>query len=83
MEVGHSGVEAQEFLSAFPPFEPLLLSFLSSCGSVFLLNDIVSSGRGDHLLVVNVSQARDLPNRGTVASELIGMNNVWNVIFNQ
>ena len=55
MEVSDPGVETQEFLSAFPPLEPLLLSFLSSCGSVGLLNDVVAVCCGDHLLVVDVS----------------------------
>ena len=83
MEVGDPGVQAQELLSAFPPPESLLLSFLSPCGSMFLLNDVVAAGRGDDVLVVNISQARDLPDRGSVAAELIRMNDVWDIIFNQ
>ena len=81
MEVGHSGVQAQEFLSAFPPLEPLLTSLLSSCGAMFLLNNVVAAGRGDHLLVVDVSQARDLSDRGSITPELIGVNDLWNVCF--
>ncbi len=83
VKVGHSGVQTQEFLSAFPSFESLLRSLLSSCGSVFLLNDIVTACRGDHLLVVDVDQARDLSNRGSVAAELVGMDDVWNIVFTQ
>lgn len=39
MEIGHSGVEAQEFLNAFPSSESLLLSLLSSCGGVLVRTD--------------------------------------------
>ena len=49
---------------------------------MFLFNDIVAAGRGDHLLVVDVSQARDLPDRGSVATELVGINDLWDVMFN-
>jgi hypothetical protein len=83
MKVGDPGVETREFLSAFPPLEPLLLSFLSSCGSVFLLNDVVTPGRGDHLLVVDIDQARHLSDRGPVAPQLIGVNDLWDIEFPQ
>jgi len=36
-----------------------------------------------HLPVVDVSQARDLPDRGPVAAELIGMDDVWDIVFSQ
>jgi hypothetical protein len=45
VKVRHSGVQIQEFLSAFPPFESLLRSLLSSYGSVFLLNDVIEACR--------------------------------------
>jgi hypothetical protein len=50
---------------------------------VFLLNDVVPPGCGDHLLVVDVDQARDLSNRGSVAAELIGMDDLWDIVFSQ
>ena len=50
---------------------------------MFLFDDIVTAGLGDHFLVVDVGQARDLPNRRSVALELIGTNELWNVIFTQ
>ena len=50
---------------------------------MFLLNDIVAAGRGDHLLVVDVSQARDLPDRGSVAAQLISVNDFWGIVFTQ
>ena len=70
-------------MSAFSPSETLLTSLLSSCGSVFLLDDVVAAGRGNHLLMVDVDQARDLSNRGPVAAELIGMDDLWDIVFSQ
>jgi len=81
VEVGDPGMQAQECLGAFPPLEPLLLSFLSPCGSVFLQGGVGTAGGGDHLLVVNVGRARDLPNRGPGAPELIGMDDLWDIGF--
>jgi hypothetical protein len=43
VKVGDPGVQAQELLSAFLLFESLLLPFLSSCGSVFSLNDVIAA----------------------------------------
>ena len=83
VEIGGPGVQTQEVLSAFPSSEPLLTPLLSSCGAMFLLNNVVAAGRGDHLLVVDVSQARDLSDRGSITPELIGVNNLWDVIFTQ
>jgi len=83
VEVGHSGVQIQELLSAFPSPESLLGSLLSACRSVFLFDDVVTPGRGDHLLVVDVSQTRDLSDRGPVASELIVMDHLWDIIICQ
>jgi len=67
VEIGHPGVQAQEFLSAFSSFEPLLTSLSSPCRSVFLLNNVVPPGCGDHFLVINVGQTRDLPDRSSAA----------------
>ncbi len=83
MEVSNPGVEAQEFLSAFPPLESLLLSFLSSCRAMFLLNDVVTACCGDHLLVIDVSQTWDLPDRGSVTAKLISVNDLWDIVFPQ
>jgi len=83
MEAGDPGVQAQEFLSALPPLESLLLSFLTPCRTARLFNDVVAAGRGDDLLMVDVDQARDLPDRGSVTSELIRMNDLWDIIFSQ
>jgi len=83
VEVSDPGMEAQEGLGAFPSSEPLLTALLSSCGSMFLLNNVIAARRGDHLLVVNVSQARDLSDGCSVAPELVGMNDLWDSVFSQ
>ena len=83
VKVRDAGVQPQKFLSAFPPLEPLLTSLLSSCGVMFLLNNVVVAGRRDHLRVMDVSQARDLPDGCSVTSELVGVNDLWNVVFTQ
>jgi hypothetical protein len=53
VKVRDAGVQTQEFLSAFPPIKPMLTSLLSPSGSVFLLNNVIAPGRGDHLLVID------------------------------
>ena len=83
VEVGDPGVQTQELLSAFPLSEPLLNSLLSPCRSVFLLNNIVATCRGDHLLVVDVSQARDLPDRCSITPELVGVDDLRDIVFSQ
>ena len=83
VEVGHSGMQIQEFLSALPSPEPLLTSLLSPCGTVGLFDDVVTPGRGDDVLVVDVDQARYLSDRGPVVAQLIGVNDFWDIIFTQ
>jgi hypothetical protein len=83
VEVGHSGMQIQKLLSAFPLLESLLLSFLTPSRTVGLLNDVVAPGCGDHLLVVDVDQAWDLSYRGCVAAELIGVDDLWDIVFAQ
>jgi len=83
MEVSDSGVEVQEFLSAFSPSESLLTSFLSPCRTVRLFDDVIAACRGDHLLVVDVDQARDFSDCGSIAAELIGMDGLWDIILTQ
>ena len=46
-----------------------------------LLNHVIAARRGDHLLVIDVSQARNASDRGSIASQLIGTDRVWDVIF--
>ena len=50
---------------------------------MFVLKNGVGPGRGDPRLVVDVSQAWDLPDRGSVTPELIRRNAPWDVIFTQ
>ena len=83
VKVLDSGVQAEKRLRPFPPLESKLLSFLTSCGTMRLFDHVVTSGRGDDLLVVNFSQACDLSDRGPVACELVRANPVWDIIFTQ
>ena len=50
---------------------------------MFLQGNVVTARGGDHLLMVDVRQARELPNRGPIAPELISMNDLWNIVFSQ
>jgi hypothetical protein len=50
---------------------------------MFLLNNVVTAGHRDHLLVIYVDQARDLPDGCPVAAELIGMDDLWDIVFSQ
>jgi len=50
---------------------------------MFLQGHVVVPGRGNHLLVVDVSQARDFPDRSSVTPQLIGVNDLWNIVFTQ
>lgn len=46
-----------------------------------MFDQIVAARRGDDLLVVDVTHAPELQDGRPVASELIGVNNLWNVVF--
>ncbi len=83
VKVANPSVQVEEFLRSLLPLESLLLSFLTPCRPVRLLNDVVALGCGDHLLVVDVDQARDPSNRSSVAAELVGMDDLWDIIFTQ
>ena len=83
VEILDPGVQAEKRLRPFPPLESKLLSLLTSCGTMRLFDHVVTSGRGDDLLMVNFSQACDLSNRGPVACELVRANPVWDIIFTQ
>jgi len=50
---------------------------------VGLLDQIVPSGCRNHLVVINIDEAWDLPNRGSTAPELIGTDRVWDIVLTQ
>jgi len=83
VEVLDSCVQAQKFLSAFSPLESLLMSLLVPCRTLGLSNDVVTPGCRNYLLVINVDQTRDFPDRSSVAAELIGMDDLWAIVFSQ
>jgi len=70
-------MQSQERLRSFQP----LLSFLTSCWSVRLLNDVVAACHGDHLLVIDILQAWDFSDGCPITAELIGVKNFWDVVF--
>ena len=55
------GLEAQKFLSVFSLFEALLTSLVTPCGTVELFDQVVATRCSNHLLVVDVNQARHFP----------------------
>ena len=75
-----SGVQAEKFLRPFSPLESKLLSLLTPWWDG---GKIVAARRGDHLLVVDVDQAWDLPDRSVVVQQLIGVNDFWDIVFTQ
>ena len=83
MKVLDPGVQAQKFLSAFSSFEAPLTSLLTPCGTVGLLDQVVATRCGNHLLVVDIDQTWELPDRGTIAAQLIGVNDLRDIVFTQ
>ena len=83
MEVLNSCVKAQKFLRSFPPLESKLLSLLTPCRTMRLLDQVVATRCRNHLLVVDIDQARQFPDCGTIASQLIGVNGLWDIVFSQ
>ncbi len=81
VEVLNPGMQAQKFLCAFSPSEALLLPFLTPCSAVGLLNHVITARCGAHLLVVDLDQVRDLPDRRSITPQLIGADRVWDLIF--
>jgi len=68
VEIRDKGVQIQERSSTFLSSEALLTSLLSPCRSMFLLHQIVTVGLGDYLMVINLSQTRDLSDGCPVAA---------------
>jgi len=51
---------------------------------IHVLNGVdITPGRGDDVLVVDVDQARHLSDCGPVVAQLIGVNDLWDIIFTQ
>jgi len=81
VEVLDSCLQAQKFLCTFSPLQSLLTSLLTPCRTMGLFNQLVTAGCGEHLLVVDVSQTRDFPDRSSVTLQLIGVNDLWDIVF--
>lgn len=50
---------------------------------MFLLNNVIAAGRGDHLRVIDVSQTPALTDGSSITPELVSVNDLWNVVFTQ
>ena len=83
MEVLDSGVQVEKCLRPSPLLESKLLSLLTPCGTVGLLHNVIAARRGNHLLVIGVDQARKLSDRRPVAPQLIDVNDLWDIVFDQ
>ncbi len=81
VEVLDPGMQAQKRLRSFPLLESNLLSLLTPCGTVGLFDQVVAASRREYLLMVDVDPAWDLPDHGSVATELVGMNHLWDMKF--
>jgi len=80
MKVVDSSVQGQDLLRSFSPLESLLLSFLTPCRTMRLLDQGVTARCRNHLLVVDIDKAREFPDRGPITPELIGTDCVWDSI---
>lgn len=76
-------MQTQKFLRTFPPFEVLLMSLLAPCRTVRWQGQGVAAGCGAHRPVIDIDEARNLPNRSSVTLQLIGMNDLWNSVVTQ
>jgi hypothetical protein len=50
---------------------------------VGLFGHVVAPGSGDHLLMIDLDEARELPNCGPVTPQLNCANRVWDIVFTQ
>ena len=83
MKIGYSGVQLKKSLRPPDLTKTKLLSLLTSCGTVRLFDQVVAACRGNHLLVVDIDEALDLPDRRAIAPQLIRVDYLWDVIFTQ
>jgi len=81
VKVSDSWMHVEEFLRSFSSLESLLLPLLTSCGTVRLLNHVVTARGGDSLLVIDVNEPRDLPDCGSVTPQLVSTDHVWDVVL--
>ena len=81
MEVRESGVQGKEFLSPSLPFKPELTAFLPPGRSMGLLDQIIATSCGHNLNVLHTVEHREFPQGRPVAPQLIGMNDLWHVVF--
>ena len=83
VKVLDSGVQPQKFLRSSFPLETKLVSLLTLCGAMRLLNQVVAACTTDHLLVGDIDQARDPLNRSSVTPKLIRGDRFWDIVFTE
>lgn len=83
MKIAGSGVQVKKFLRSPHPFKAFLASFLISCRSMRLFNQIVAPGRGNHLTVRCTVKLRQLSNRRSIAAQFIRVDRGWHFICAQ
>lgn len=83
VKVGYPGMEIQELLGPLRTPEPKPTSFLLSCVTVRLLDEIVAAGSVSSLLVLHGAEHQQFSDRGAIASELVSMDGLWSGVFPQ
>jgi hypothetical protein len=83
VKMSESGVQVKKSLRPLELAEPKLLWLLTSCRTMGLLNKIVTAGRRDHFLMVNMFERWKLTNRCFITRQFIGAYRVRDVIFSQ
>ena len=48
-----------------------------------MLNQVIATRCGDHLLVVDIDQPWELSDRSIIAAQMIGLNDLWDIVFTQ
>ena len=76
-------MQGEEFLRSPSLFEAELSAFLLACRSMRLLHKVVAAGGGNDLDVLHTVEHSEFPYRSSAAPELIGLNDLWNIIFPQ
>ncbi|GGR74394.1 hypothetical protein GCM10008959_39570 [Deinococcus seoulensis] len=81
VKIRESSVEVEEFLRPFSPFKAELTAFLLPCRSMRLLDQSVAAGCSHDLNVLHGVEHVEFPQGRPVAPQLVGVNDVWDVVL--
>jgi len=81
VNVGSPDVELQEFLGQLDLLKTELPTLLLSYGMVGLLNQVVTAGRRDDLLMLDLLQCWKFSNGLPATGQLVGADRLWAVEF--